>query len=105
MKKQVEELRRKSDQGSQQLQGGVQELELEAMLRSTFLGDLIERIPKGRNGGDVIHKVIGPNGLQSGAILWESKQTNSWDNDWLAKNREDQRTAGAHVGAIVRLSH
>lgn len=101
MKRQVEELRRKSEQGSQQLQGEVQELELEAMLKAAFPGDLIEPVPKGRNGGDVIHKVIGPNGLQSGTILWESKRTKSWSNDWLSKHREDQRLAGAHVGAII----
>jgi hypothetical protein len=101
MKKQVEELRRKSEQTSQQLQGEVQELELEAMLKSAFPGDLIEPVPKGRNGGDVIHKVIGPNGLQSGTILWESKRTKTWGGDWLTKNRDDQRLAGAHVGAII----
>jgi hypothetical protein len=101
MKKQVEELRRKSEQTSQQLQGEVQELELEAMLKSAFPGDLIDPVPKGRNGGDVIHKVIGPNGLQSGTILWESKRTKTWGGDWLSKHRDDQRLAGAHVGAII----
>jgi hypothetical protein len=101
MQRQVEELRRKSEQGSQQLQGEVLELELEAMLRAAFPGDLIEPVPKGRHGGDVVHRVIGPNGLESGVILWESKRTRSWSNDWLTKNREDQRIAGAHVGAIV----
>lgn len=104
MKKQVEELRRKSEQGSQQLQGEVQELELEAMLRSAFPADQIEPVPKGRNGGDVIHKVVGPNGLQCGVILWESKRTRSWSDGWLAKNREDQRLAGANVGAIVTVA-
>jgi hypothetical protein len=101
MKKQVEELRRKSEQGSQQLQGEVLELELEAMLRTAFPADLIEPVPKGRNGGDVVHKVVGPNGLQCGAILWESKRTRSWSDSWLAKNREDVRLASANVGAIV----
>ena len=101
MKKQVEELRRKSEQSSQQLQGEVLELELEAMLRAAFPADLIEPVPKGRNGGDVVHKVVGPNGLQCGTILWESKRTRSWSDSWLAKNREDQRLAGANVGAIV----
>ena len=101
MKKQVEELRRKSEQSSQQLQGEVLELELEAMLRSAFPADLVEPVPKGRNGGDVVHKVVGPNGLQCGTILWESKRTRSWSDSWLAKNREDQRLAGANVGAIV----
>jgi hypothetical protein len=101
MKKQVEELRRKSEQGSQQLQGEVQELELEAMLRAAFPADQVEPVPKGRNGGDVVHKVVGPGGLQCGTILWESKRTKSWSNDWLSKNREDQRIAGAHLGAII----
>jgi hypothetical protein len=101
MKKQVEELRRKSEQASQQLQGEVMELELEAMLKSAFPGDLIEPVPKGRNGGDIIHKVIGPNGLQSGTILWESKRAKTWGGDWLSKTRDDQRLAGAHVGAII----
>ena len=101
MKKQVEELRRKAEQGSQQLQGEVLELELEAMLRAAFPADVIEEVPKGRNGGDVIHKVVGPNGLQCGVILWESKRTRSWSDTWLAKTREDVRLAGASVGAIV----
>jgi hypothetical protein len=101
MKKQVEELRRKSEQGSQQLQGEVLELELEAMLRTAFPADQIEPVPKGRNGGDVVHKVVGPSGLQCGTILWESKRTRSWSDGWLTKNREDQRLAGANVGAIV----
>jgi hypothetical protein len=101
MKKQVEELRRKSEQSSQQLQGEVLELELEAMLRAAFPADLVEPVPKGRNGGDVVHKVIGPNGLQCGVILWESKRTRTWSDTWLAKNREDVRLASANVGAIV----
>lgn len=101
MKKQVEELRRKSDQTSQQLQGEVQELELEALLKAAFPGDLIEEVAKGRAGGDVVQKVIGPHGLESGVILWESKRTRSWGGDWLAKNRADQRTVGAQVGVII----
>jgi len=100
MKRQVEELRRKGEQNSQ-LQGEVLELELEAMLRTAFPADQVEPVPKGRNGGDVVHKVVGPNGLQCGTILWESKRTRTWSNEWLTKNREDQRIAGAHVGAIV----
>ena len=104
MKKQVEELRRKGDQSSQQLQGEVLELELEAMLRTAFPADQIEPVPKGRCGGDVVHKVVGSNGLPCGTILWESKRVRAWSNDWLAKNREDQRLVGASVGAIVTTS-
>jgi hypothetical protein len=100
----VEELRRKGDQSSQQLQGEVLELELEAMLRTAFPADQIEPVPKGRNCGDVVHKVVGSNGLLCGTILWESKRVRAWSNDWLTKNREDQRLVGASVGAIVTTS-
>jgi len=101
LRKQIEELRRKVDQGSQQLQGEVQELALESMLRAAFPGDLIEPVPKGQHGGDTIQRIVGPNGLQAGSILWESKRTRTWMNDWLTKTRQDQRLAGAHVAAIV----
>jgi hypothetical protein len=104
MQKQVQELRRKSEQGSQQIQGEVLELELEAMLRTAFPADQIEPVPKGRCGGDVVHRVVGSNGLPCGTILWESKRVRAWSNDWLAKNREDQRLVGASVGAIVTTS-
>jgi hypothetical protein len=101
MKKQIEELRRKSDQGSQQVQGEVQELELEAVLKTAFPGDHIEEVSKGRAGGDVVQHVIGPNGIDCGTILWESKRTKSWGGDWLAKNRADQRAVGAQTGVII----
>jgi hypothetical protein len=101
MRKQVEELRRKSEQGSQQLQGEVGELELEGVLKAAFPGDQFEPVPNGRTGGDVVHSVIGPNGILCGKILWENKRAKNWGNEWLAKNREDQRTAGAHLGAII----
>jgi hypothetical protein len=101
MRKQVEELRRKSEQGSQQLQGEVGELELEGILKASFTGDHFDPVPNGRTGGDLIHTVVGPNGVLCGKILWENKRAKNWSNDWLAKNREDQRAVGAHVGAII----
>lgn len=101
MKRQIEDLRRKSEQGSQQLQGEVQETAIEAILRAAFPRDEIEPVPTGRNGADVLQKVIGPSGLVSGTILWESKRTKSWSDTWLPKVREDQRTAHAHLGVIV----
>src|SRR5207245_4688132 len=66
MRKQVEELRQKSEQGSQQLQGEVQELELEAILRSQFPKDEFEPVAVGRAGGDLLQKVIGPGGMVCG---------------------------------------
>ncbi|MCC6910197.1 MAG: DUF2130 domain-containing protein [Phycisphaerales bacterium] len=92
---------RKAEQGSQQLQGEIQELELEAILREKFPRDTIEPVAKGEHGGDVLHRVFGPSGQPCGTILWESKRTKNWSDGWLAKVREDMRAAGAEVAIVA----
>lgn len=101
MQKQIEELKRRAEQGSQQLQGEVQELELEDTLRTKFPRDLIEAVPKGEHGGDALHRVCGSLQQICGTILWESKRTKNWSDGWLAKLREDQRAAKAELAVIV----
>jgi hypothetical protein len=101
MQKQIEELKRRAEQGSQQLQGEVQELDLENLLRSRFAFDLIEPVPKGEFGGDVVQRVVTAGGQPGGTILWESKRTRNWSDAWLVKLREDQRTAKAEIAVIV----
>ena len=101
MQRQIEDLKRKAEQGSQQLQGEVQELALEALLRQRFVRDLIEPVQKGEFGGDLIQRVVGPGGQVVGAILWEAKRTKNWSDGWLGKLREDQRAAKADVALIV----
>ncbi len=96
-----EDLRRKLEQGSQQLQGEVLELEIENLLRLKFPFDSIEPVPKGEFGGDAIQKVNSQTGQQAGSILWESKRTKNWSDGWLGKLREDQRTAKADIAVIV----
>jgi len=101
MQQKIEELKQKAEQGSQQLQGEVQELELEQTLRAKFPYDTIEPVPKGEFGGDTLHRVGSPSGLMSGTILWETKRTKNWSNGWLAKLRDDQRTAKADLSVLV----
>jgi hypothetical protein len=101
MQRQIEELRRKADQGSQQLQGEALEIELESLLRSRFPRDLIEPVAKGEFGGDVVHRVLAANGQSCGTILWESKRTKAWNDAWLGKLRDDQRAAKAEIALIV----
>jgi len=101
MQRQIEDLKRRAEQGSQQLQGEVQELEIENMLRTKFPFDAIEPVPKGEFGGDVLHRVIGAGGQTGGTILWEFKRTKNWSDAWLAKLRGDQRTAKAEIAVIV----
>lgn len=101
MTRTIEELRRKAEQGSQQSQGEVFELELEDLLRGKFPMDTVEPVAKGELGADVVQQVNGSIGQPAGMILWESKRTKAWSDGWLAKLREDQRRCGADVALII----
>ncbi len=101
MQKQIEELKRKAEQGSQQMQGEVQELQLETLLGTKFPMDLCEPVPKGEHGGDILQRVRLATGCCCGTILWESKRTKAWSDGWLPKLRDDQRAARAEAAIIV----
>ncbi len=101
MQRQIEELKRRAEQGSQQLQGEAQELELENMLMTKFPFDTILPVRKGEYGGDVLQRVTSSHGQSCGSILWESKRTKNWSDGWLVKLREDQRNAKAEIAVIV----
>ena len=101
MQRKIEDLKQKAEQGSQQLQGEVMELELENTLRTEFPFDSIEPVTKGEFGGDVVQRVVSPSGLACGSILWESKRTKNWSDAWLAKLRGDQRAAKAEICLLV----
>lgn len=97
----ITDLQQKIEQGSQQLQGEVQEIELETTLRAKFPFDAIIEVAKGVNGADVQQQVMAPSGSYCGLILWESKRTKRWSDGWLPKLREDGRKAGADLLVIV----
>lgn len=101
MTRTIEELKRKAEQGSQQSQGEVLELELEELLRGRFPTDSIEPVGKGELGVDVIQQVNGAIGQSAGIILWETKRPKAWSDGWLAKLRDDQRRSGADVALII----
>jgi hypothetical protein len=96
-----EDLRRKLEQGSQQLQGEVLELELEHTLSSTFLHDRIEEVKKGVRGADVMQTVRTPMGQACGKIIWEAKRADNWTDKWLHKLKDDQQEAKADIAVLV----
>ncbi len=100
-KKLAEEMRRKSEQGSMQLQGEVQELLLEELLKSTFPFDKIEEVGKGVRGADCIQIVRNQFGIEAGKIIYESKRTKDFSSDWIEKLKTDMRSLGADVAVIV----
>jgi hypothetical protein len=101
MAKQVDELRRKVDQGSQQVQGEVLEHDVQQILESEFRDDEFEDISNGQPGNDIIERVKLANGADCGSIIWETKNTKNWSDGWLAKVRKDQRDNNADLAVVV----
>jgi hypothetical protein len=101
LKKSVNDLQRKSNIGSQQLQGEVQELALEEVLKVLFPEDSITEVKKGELGADVRQLVKTTRGTVCGTILWESKRTKSWDKKWPKKLKEDKQRDKADIGVVV----
>ena len=104
-KKLADEMRRKAEQGSMQLQGEVQELILEELLKSTFPFDNIGEVGKGVRGADCIQTVRNKFGQDCGKIIYESKRTKDFSNDWIDKLKKDMRGAGVDVAVIVTQSY
>lgn len=103
LRQQIEELKRKAEQGSQQLRGEVVELELEEILRANFPYDEIEPVAKGIKGADVIQRVNTSAGQPCGTIIWESKNTKTWSDNWIPKLKDDQRTLKAEIAVLASM--
>ncbi len=100
-KRLIGEMKRKAEQGSVQLQGEVQELALEEMLRRQFPFDRIDEVPKGVRGADVVQTVVDSLQRNCGKIIFESKRTKSFNDDWIGKLKQDQADQGAEIAVIV----
>ena len=100
-KKLTEEMKRKQEQGSMQLQGEVQELAIEEVLKGAFPFDVIEEVSKGIRGADCIQRVRNNLMQECGKIIYESKRTKAFSNDWIAKLKDDMRSAGAEIAVLI----
>ena len=99
--KELEDARRKLQQGSQQTQGEVFELEFEKLLHEHYPNDKIEEVKKGVRGGDIIQEVWDSRGNMVGKILWELKNTKNWSEGWIDKLKEDQRGISAEEAVLI----
>jgi hypothetical protein len=100
-KRLVDEMKRKSEQGSMQLQGEAQELELEDLLRQSFPYDSIEEVGKGVKGADCMLLVRNRFGQECGKIIFESKRTKDFSEQWIEKLKADMRSQAADIAVIV----
>jgi hypothetical protein len=97
----LEAARRKSEQGSQERQGEVLEIDVQAELERRFPHDLVAPVPKGARGADLVHEVRDAAQRVCGTIVWETKNTRRWQAAWLDKLKADQRALGAGLAVIV----
>jgi hypothetical protein len=97
----INEMKRRAEQGSMQMQGEVQELAIEDYLRSTFPRDGVEEVAKGKRGGDCVHVIKDHYGNVCGRILYESKRTKHFSYEWISKIKDDMRLQQAGLGVIV----
>lgn len=103
-KKQLDEMRKKADQGSQKMQGEVLEIEVERELREAFQFDTIEPVLSGARGADILQTVMTRTGNSAGKILWEVKNSKSFIEGWIKKLKDDQRACTADLALIVTQS-
>lgn len=100
-RKLAEEALRKAEQGSMQLQGEVQEVALEDLLRQAFPLDKVSEVGKGVRGADCVLTVRNAFGQECGCIIFESKRTKDFGTDWIAKLKHDMVGCAADIAVIV----
>ncbi len=104
IKRQAEELKRKAEQGSQQLQGEALEGRLLDLLQHEFPSDEINEVKRGVQGADIVQIVYNRYGQQCGTIIWEAKNTKVWNKDWIEKLKQDKSRSGADIMALVSVA-
>ncbi len=104
LRKSLEDMKRKAEQGSMETQGEVLELDFEAQLRSFFPHDEIVPVPKGIRGADLIQTVKTPFGQECGVLLWETKNTKAWSGQWIPKLKDDMIETRAAIAILVSVT-
>jgi hypothetical protein len=101
MSKKIEELQKKSNVTSQQLQGEVLEIYVQQLLLESFPDDEVSEVAKFKNGADIRQLVKSRKGAPCGKILWECKRTNLFKTEFITKLKEDMLREEAIFGIIV----
>ncbi len=104
LRKALDAAKRKTEQGSQEHQGAVMEIDLHSMLTGEFPNDQLQAIAKGTRGADIMQEVHNSASLPCGKILWESKNTRHWSPGWIDKLKDDQRAANAAIAVLVSVA-
>lgn len=101
LKNKLDEAKKQAEQGSMQLQGEIQELEIINLLQEYHPFDEIIQSKKGVNAADILQTVKTQNGAECGKIYYESKRTKSWSNEWVKKFKQDNINTKADILVLV----
>jgi len=101
MKKTIDELKRKSEQWSQQIQWDISEDDLKNSLILAFPFDSIVDVPTWIKWADLIQNVRNNFGQNVWIIVWESKNTKSFEKDWIMKLKEDKLKINWNIAILV----
>lgn len=104
-KKLAEEMKRKAEQGSMQLQGESMEIAIEKLLGESYPFDNIDEVPKGIRGADCVQTVINSFQQACGSIVYESKNTKAFGGDWIDKLKQDQLACKADIAVLVTQTY
>ncbi|MGD9300882.1 MAG: DUF2130 domain-containing protein [Desulfobacterales bacterium] len=103
LKSSLEDMQRKAEQGSMETQGEVLEQDFEARLKTFFVHDDIQPVPKGIRGADLVQTVRTTMGTESGVLLWETKNTKAWSSAWIPKLKDDMIEVRASIAILVSV--
>ena len=101
IEKQMDDMKRQLGQKPAELQGEALEVYLKQQLQTNFPFDMINDIGRGQFGADLTQEVKDTQLGTCGIVVWEAKRTKHWNEDWLAKIKEDADRVGAHLRVIV----
>lgn len=101
LREQLTTAKQVAEQGSQQLQGEILELDIEDALRSRFPFDTVEEVKKGERGADIRQVVNEQFYMNCGLILWECKNAKTYQASWLVKLKDELADEKAQIGVIV----
>lgn len=101
LREQLTTAKQVAEQGSQQMQGEILELDVEDALRSSFPTDTVDEVKKGERGADVRHVVNEQFYMNCGLILWECKNAKTFQSSWLSKLKDELADEKAQFGVIV----
>jgi len=99
----LDTIKRQVEQQRADLLGEGAHIQLLDALKTAFPGDNIRRIRPGVSGADILHTVM-QNGQECGTIIYESKNSTRWLDEYVKKLVRDQTAAHADHAVLATLA-